>query len=76
MENNKFNEEKSTETEVQRRKPRLWMLLCCLLPVAAVSYYALSGSGTRSLGSLLMLLICPLMHIAMMFGMRKGKSCH
>lgn len=60
-------------------KHGLMMMLCCLLPVLLIAGLPLLGiKGGTGLGSLVFLL-CPLMHIGMMFMMRgsnKGGSCH
>lgn len=50
------------------------MLLCCILPMLLVGGFLLGGTkGLASIGrnggSLLILLLCPLMHLLMMRGM-------
>lgn len=57
------------------------MLLCCLIPLAAILLLPRLGIEIGSLGRLApyaILLICPLMHIGMMLFMFKGKKndCH
>lgn len=49
------------------------MLIFCLIPVALLFY--LISSGIIASGLWLFLLICPLIHIVMMLGMR-GKGHH
>lgn len=45
----------------------LMMLLCCIVAVGALAYYFLGGkSGSGSPAFILMLLLCPLMHLFMM----------
>lgn len=59
-------------------KHGLLMILCCLLPILILAGLPLFGIKEGILSSLAFLL-CPLMHIAMMFMMRKsahGGSCH
>ncbi|MBZ4654070.1 MAG: hypothetical protein JG781_1409 [Peptococcaceae bacterium] len=57
----------------------LLMMLCCLLPIVALIFFApqfKSSFGGANL-TWLFLLACPLMHVLMMFGMRdKGQNCH
>lgn len=69
-------------------KHLLLMLLCCLLPVVLLLALPLLNNGDGGQGngllSLGIFLLCPLMHIFMMFGMRNHKgqrdegnnSCH
>lgn len=55
------------------KKHGLMMLLCCLIPIILVPIVLISG---RSISSLIFLL-CPILHIGMMIGMRKsGKGGH
>lgn len=72
MENNEVKEQNCHKGA--GKKHRWMMLLCCLLPILAVGFAL--ASGTKLTGNYLMLLICPLMHIGMMFMMGKDKSCH
>ncbi|MDF2548233.1 MAG: hypothetical protein K0R93_3131 [Anaerosolibacter sp.] len=54
------------------------MILCCMLPILVIAALPLLGIKGGGLSSLAFLL-CPLMHIGMMFMMRKsgrGGSCH
>lgn len=54
------------------------MMLCCLLPIIVLMTYGpqLKDVGGMNL-SWLVILICPIMHIGMMFFMKdKGDSCH
>ncbi|MBB6215000.1 hypothetical protein HNQ80_001089 [Anaerosolibacter carboniphilus] len=59
-------------------KHGLLMILCCMLPIliiAGLPLFGVKGGGLSSLAFLL----CPLMHIGMMFMMRKSGhsgSCH
>jgi hypothetical protein len=56
----------------------LMMILCCLLPILLIA--ALPAIGVKgSMLSFLAFLMCPLMHVGMMFMMRKsddGNCCH
>ncbi|KJS19514.1 MAG: hypothetical protein VR72_18310 [Clostridiaceae bacterium BRH_c20a] len=58
----------------------LLMLICCLAPILLLVLFApqlrnLAGGGSNLYW--LILLLCPLMHIGMMFFMKdKGGSCH
>lgn len=61
-------------------KPKhgLLMILCCMLPILVIGGLPLLGIKGGALSSLAFLL-CPLMHIGMMFMMRRsghGGSCH
>lgn len=59
-------------------KHGLLMMLCCMLPILIIAGLPLFGIKGGALSSLAFLL-CPLMHIGMMFMMRKsghGGSCH
>ena len=59
-------------------KHGLMMILCCLLPILVIAALPLLGFGGGRLSSLAFLL-CPLMHIGMMFMMRRSGhrgSCH
>ncbi|AOT69187.1 hypothetical protein [Geosporobacter ferrireducens] len=59
-------------------KHGLMMILCCMLPILVIAALPLLGLGGGRLSSFAFLL-CPLMHIGMMFMMRKsghGGSCH
>ncbi len=65
------------------KKPRfsLLMILCCVIPMALVILFLTGGIGSLGGGNFsfpsgawLMLIICPLMHIGMMFFMKD--SCH
>ncbi|WP_432666072.1 DUF2933 domain-containing protein [Wukongibacter baidiensis] len=59
-------------------KHGLMMMLCCLIPILLIAGLPLFGiNGGVSSG--LIFLLCPLMHIGMMFMMRKNGhkgSCH
>lgn len=73
-----------TETENEGRRPKhghhrhgLMMLIGCLVPIAVILLLPALGFNTAKYSSLAFLL-CPLLHIGMMFMMRKsdhGKSC-
>lgn len=55
------------------------MLLCCLLPILLIVGLPVLGVKGSSLSFLAILLLCPLMHVGMMFMMGKsGKDgdCH
>ncbi len=57
----------------------LLMILCCAIPLALLAAVALFRIDLGSIGSLAFLLLCPLLHIGMMWGMRgghHGKGCH
>ncbi|MBB6215438.1 hypothetical protein HNQ80_001527 [Anaerosolibacter carboniphilus] len=59
-------------------KHGLLMILCCMLPILIIAGLPLFGIKGGALSSLAFLL-CPLMHIGMMFMMRKSghsSSCH
>ncbi|MHB0869379.1 MAG: DUF2933 domain-containing protein [Chloroflexota bacterium] len=57
------------------------MLLCCLIPMGAVFAVTILGIPLSSLGTVALVLLCPLLHIFMMKGMmghgNQGQpSCH
>ena len=58
-------------------KHGLMMILCCMLPILVIAALPFLGLGGGRLASYAFLL-CPLMHIGMMFMMRKSGhgSCH
>ncbi len=54
------------------------MMLCCLIPIVLIAGLPLFGIKAGS-STVLIFLLMPLMHIGMMFMMRKpgkGSSCH
>jgi nitrate reductase NapE component len=55
------------------KKHGFMMLACCLIPIALMVAISAFGFRFKSLGSLAILL-CPLMHVGMMFSMRKSKN--
>ena len=64
-------------------KHTLIMLLCCLIPLAAFFLVSAFNIPLSSLGTVALVLLCPLMHILMMRGMAghshdsQGQpSCH
>ncbi len=57
------------------------MVLCCLIPLAAVFLVSVMGISLNSIGTAALVLLCPLLHIFMMRGMMghgssKQASCH
>lgn len=59
------------------------MLLCCLIPMGAVFAVTILGIPLSSLGTVALVLLCPLLHVFMMKGMmghgnqNQGEpSCH
>lgn len=59
-------------------KHGLMMMLCCLIPIVLIAGLPLFGIK-GGLSSSLIFLLCPLMHIGMMFMMRKNgnkDACH
>jgi len=82
MENMNKNNQKVTHEKNQSHKGimkhGLMMMLCCLIPILIIAGLPLFGIE-GGFSSSLVFLLCPLMHIGMMFMMRKnGKesSCH
>jgi len=62
-------------------KHMLIMALCCLIPLAAFFLISVFGVSLSSLGTVALVLLCPLLHILMMRGMHsqgsQGQpSCH
>ena len=55
------------------KKHGILMFACCLIPIALMIAISAFGFKFKSLGSLAILL-CPLMHVGMMFSMRKSKN--
>lgn len=82
MENmNRNNREVDCEKSQNNKgmmKHGMMMMLCCLIPILIIAGLPLFGIKGGFLSSLLFLL-CPLMHIGMIFMMRKNGhngSCH
>ncbi|OGO78748.1 MAG: hypothetical protein A2Y23_10780 [Clostridiales bacterium GWB2_37_7] len=78
MENKNYDDGNNNNKSAGHMKHGLLMLLCCLLPIALIAALPLLGIKIGVLSGLVFLL-CPLMHIGMMFFMRKsgeGQSCH
>lgn len=78
------NNSKSTEMKKEPQKNEhmmkhgLIMMLCCLIPILLIAGLPLFGIKAGALSGLIFLL-CPLMHVVMMFMMmkgRSGKTCH
>lgn len=62
-------------------KHMILMLLACLIPIGifmGLRYFNIGGSSLSKFPFLLMLLICPIMHLFMMKSMTAGDrgSCH
>ena len=64
-------------------KHALIMALCCLFPLAAIFLVSVLGIPLSSLGTVALVLLCPLLHVFMMRGMgghshgSQGQpSCH
>lgn len=72
------NEKKQENNDRGMMKYGLMMMLCCLIPIVIILGLPLFGfKGGLSAG--IIFLLCPLMHIGMMFMMRKNgknESCH
>ncbi|SCY16976.1 DUF2933 domain-containing protein [Alkaliphilus peptidifermentans] len=63
------------------KKHGILMILCCLIPlllILAIPRFGIELGPLTRLAPFAMILICPLMHIGMMFFMFKGKKgdCH
>jgi hypothetical protein len=56
------------------KKHILFMLLCCLIPVAALALIFWLEIPTNTVIWGAMILICPISHLAIMFFMRNGHS--
>ncbi|WZL73992.1 DUF2933 domain-containing protein [Clostridiaceae bacterium 35-E11] len=78
---NKKNKECQQNNDKRQKgfmKHGLLMMLCCLLPIVVIAGLPLFGIKGGILSSLAFLL-CPLMHVGMIFMMRKSGgngSCH
>lgn len=62
-------------------KHSLIMLLCCLIPIAAFVLISVFNVPLSTLGTVALVLLCPLMHLLMMRGMshhgsQDQQSCH
>ncbi len=71
------SEEKGPQGKHGHHRHGLMMLVVCLVPIAAILLLPALGVNTAKYSSLAFLL-CPLLHIGMMFMMRRsdhGKSC-
>ncbi len=53
---------------------KILMLICCAVPILFLVYF-LTSSASLGSSTWLIFLLCPLMHVAMMWGMR-GKKDH
>lgn len=53
------------------KKHSLLMILCCLVPIVLVMFFAHRFEGTNWFW--LFLLLCPVMHVFMMKSMHKGE---
>jgi hypothetical protein len=76
--NNHNREETNNQNNKGMLKHGLMMILCCLIPILIFAGLPLFGIKGGLLSGLIFLL-CPLMHIGMMFMMRKNGhngSCH
>lgn len=76
MNNNNINPEKDSKNIVL--KHGLIMMLCCLIPIVIILGLPLFGISGGFIYNLVFLL-CPVLHIGMMFMMRKSNhnnSCH
>lgn len=71
------SEGKRPERKLSHHRHGLMMLVGCLVPIALILLLPALGFNTAKYSSLAFLL-CPLLHIGMMFMMRRsdhGKSC-
>lgn len=78
MENMDKKNHETNQSHKGMMKHGLMMMLCCLIPILIIAGLPLFGIKGGFLSSLIFLL-CPLMHIGMMFMMKKNghnSSCH
>jgi fatty acid desaturase len=58
------------------KKHLLLMILCCLIPLAALAAIFIFGVPVNITLLVLIVLLCPLSHVLMMFFMRQDENQH
>ncbi|CAG0995853.1 hypothetical protein ANAEL_02585 [Anaerolineales bacterium] len=58
------------------KKHMLLMLACCLIPIGAIAAISALALPTSALTTTVIALMCPVMMLFMMFGMRGGHEEH
>ena len=70
-------QEKSAQSGVSRHA--LLMIVCCAVPMLLLTAVVFFGVSLSALGSWAIVLLCPLLHVGMMYWMMRrkgGHSCH